>query len=51
MILLSDEEIIAELTRIEPEGFCWGVITESEFIKFRAIARKAEQETIRKMEI
>ena len=41
--ILSDEAIKWELTRIEPEGFTWGDITDSEFIKFRAIAREAER--------
>jgi len=46
---LSDKAITAELTRIEPEGFCWGVITHAEFIKFRAVARKAESEILRQV--
>ena len=37
--VLSDEEIRNKLTEIQPEGFNWSGITETEMVKFKAIAQ------------
>ncbi len=38
-LLLSDKQIKDKLQEIQPEGFDWATCTESEMIKFRAIAK------------
>lgn len=37
--LLKDEQIKDKLEKIQPEGFDWVTITDSEMIKFKAIAK------------
>jgi len=49
MKIISDKEIRFELEQIQPEGFDWALTTDSEMIKFDAIAQAQHLYTLRQV--
>lgn len=49
MKIISDKEIRFELEQIQPEGFDWALTTDSEKIKFDAIAQAQCLYTLRQV--
>ena len=49
MKIISDKEIRFELEQIKPEGFDWALTTDSEMIKFDAIAQAQHLYTLRQV--